>query len=212
MGSQSRQTIAYWSLAMVFNKNIPQPGDRLSQSQQDLLNNNLQLNTSFSVNHYAFDDQTVNNGMHHECQLVEQLANPNPIVGTDSLYTKVSGAIPKGELFYQRGTNGVPNTPIQLTFGDPLGLANGYTFLPGAILIQWGQTTASGTGTRNILFAASNINFPTSCFHVFAQMETLPGAAFAWGVQSVSTTGFSLRTVSTSIPSGTPFSWFAIGV
>ena len=54
---------------MSFNKNIPQPTDRLSQSQQDLLNNNLQLNTSFGVNHFPFDDLTADNGKNNFVQL-----------------------------------------------------------------------------------------------------------------------------------------------
>lgn len=51
---------------MPFKPNIPQPNDVLSDSQGDLLTNNQDLNTSFSVDHYAFDDVTANNGKHNQ--------------------------------------------------------------------------------------------------------------------------------------------------
>ena len=49
----------------IFNPNIPQPGDQLSDSQVDLLNNNLALDAAFGVDHYPFSSVT-NSGMHNK--------------------------------------------------------------------------------------------------------------------------------------------------
>jgi hypothetical protein len=136
---------------MPFNPNIPQATDRLAKSQQDLLQNNQQLNTSFGINHYAFSDLTANNGMHKQCQLVE-LSNPAPVSGTDSVYCAVAGSPSLGELFYVRGGGG---TPIQMTSGNILNNGAteiGYTFLPGGLLLQWGK----------IAPASTTVNFPTA--------------------------------------------------
>ncbi len=143
---------------MPFNSSIPQANDRLAKSQQDLLGNNKQLDTSFGINHYAFSDVTSFNGMHKQCQLVEQPSAPNPVISTDSLYTFVTPQ-PLGELFFQRGSGGPPNTPIQLTNGDIFPLTNNYTpqagggpvgtkfnagatFLPGGLFYQYGTFKA----------------------------------------------------------------------
>lgn len=134
---------------MPFNPNIPQATDRLAKSQQDLLNNNQQLDTSFGINHYAFSDLTANNGMHKQCQLVEQVGAPVPGAGTDSLYTFVT-AIPLGELFFVRGGAG---TPIQMTNGNTINASTGLTFLPGGMIMQFGTTTLNVSSQASVTFS-----------------------------------------------------------
>ncbi len=108
---------------MAFNKNIPQPNDDLSVSQVDLLNNNMQLNTSFGIDHYPFDDITVNNGFHNV--VTEPLiigsppAHPATSATVCKIYTmKDSTNLPL--LQYSRGASNAVPSPIT-NISNPLG-------------------------------------------------------------------------------------------
>lgn len=48
-----------------FNANIPQPTDLISDSQNDLLNNNKSLDGIFGIDHYPFSNTTQNKGFHN---------------------------------------------------------------------------------------------------------------------------------------------------
>ena len=148
---------------MAYNKDIPQKTDKLSRSQLDLLNNFQQLNTSFDIDHYTYDNTTPSNGFHRKVSLVEQAADPTPTTGTDDLYTKITPPITGlGELYYVRGGS---VTPIQMTSGSPFPYTNNYipvgsvspvgtdftagaTFLPGGVLIQYGQVKTNQTTVK----------------------------------------------------------------
>lgn len=197
---------------MPFNPSIPQANDRLAKSQQDLLQNNTQLDTSFGINHYAFSDLSANNGMHKQCQLVE-LANPVPVAGTDSLYCATTGSPAVGELFYVRGGGG---TPIQMTGpSNPVTNGKGYTFLPGGMLIQWGFINSTASSYTPLLFATDNINFPNRCRFITTQPysgASVPNSQATVTIldSSVSNLGFQWAFVTNS-GSYTGFYWQAIG-
>ena len=185
-----------------FQPGIPLPNDRLSKSQQDLLGNNRQLDTSFGINHYAFSDASTNNGMHKVCQLVEQNPAPaQPVGGTDILYTFVTPQ-PLGELFFRRG--GVSN-PIQMTSGNILDATNGYTFLPGGLLLQWGQT------------ASLTVNFPTPFSAPPYSIQLTPiavqgsGARITLSLFSKSTTQFVYQLLTAGTVTVGAVVWMAIG-
>jgi len=94
---------------MVFNKDIPQPNDQLSASQPTLLSNNLDLDTSFGVDHYAFSDATSNNGKHRE------VTSPNIAIPTTTVDPKIYGyekTTILGTMQFSRGINNAVPTPI----------------------------------------------------------------------------------------------------
>lgn len=73
---------------MVFLNNIPQPTVTLANSQPQLLGNNMQLDTTFGVDHYAFSNLTGNNGFHNKVSTPAYVASPPtslPPVSTISL-------------------------------------------------------------------------------------------------------------------------------
>lgn len=193
---------------MSYTTGIPRSGQSLGNSRPQVQGNFDYINTAFAINHVAFNSSGF--GKHKFVDLVEGLPDPVPAGGTNTVFSKVGGVFALGELFYVRGAGG---TPIQMTNGNILANANGYSFLPGGILVQWGSTTSSGTGTRNVNFVADgNINFPTACWHVFAQTHiTNVSNGIVWTTANISTTGFALGTNPEVTPSGTSFSWFAIG-
>ncbi len=98
---------------MAFNKLIPQPGDNLNISQQDLLANNLALNSVYGTDHYAFNDLTANSGFHNTVTTPSIVGGIDPTSTTnDILYSIVKGMLP----LFQYSTYPLPNTiPTPIT-------------------------------------------------------------------------------------------------
>lgn len=127
---------------MTYNPNIPQPTDLLSNSQGQILANFNKANSSFGINHYPFDNGTVNNGKHLKVELPTTGA-PGSVASELVLFSGTTPSL-RTALFYQRDNSGTG--PFQLTGIDPLNATSGYTFLPGSLLIQWGQVSPPGSG------------------------------------------------------------------
>jgi len=143
---------------MPFNPNIPQPNDLLTDSQGDLLANNQQLDTSFGINHYAFSDLTANNGKHKYVQMPVQSADPPLSAGVGVLWT-LADANGNSQLVYDQDLNGAMRR-MQLTAGTLAGTnnltfgensTNGWTFLPGNLLLQYGSVSSPG-GSGTVVF------------------------------------------------------------
>jgi hypothetical protein len=92
-----------------FNPAIPLANDRLAKSQQDLLLNNGQLDTSFGVDHYPFSDQTSNNGFHNTVTQPLILAVPpsvtpaHPTTGTNAIIYAMQDSTNIGVIQYSKG-------------------------------------------------------------------------------------------------------------
>ena len=140
---------------MVYNNNIPQPGDRPSASQSQLLGNFQDLKTYLDRNHVAISDpnSNVDEGKHIFLQMPEQASAPSTLANEGGLYTKeVSGAT---QLFFREESDG---NEVQLT-SSFLDATNGYYQVPGGLLIKWGQGLASQGG--NTISFDSTIPFTT---------------------------------------------------
>ena len=80
----------------------------------------------------------------------------------------------------------------------PVAAVNGYTFLPGGLIMQWGIKSLSSSSSQsgNVNFATANINFPNACFNVSLTLVSRVGGTSSSdntiGVRSgsVSTTRF----------------------
>lgn len=102
---------------MPFLNNIPQPGDKLKNSQGQLLGNNQQLNVSFGIDHYPYTDLTANNGKHKQVTTPIQMADPASTI-TDPKFYGRQITVPVGALQYSRGwddINSVPAVPTPVT-------------------------------------------------------------------------------------------------
>lgn len=178
---------------MTFNPNIPTSSNIPSQSQAQFLTNFGQLNTIFDVDHVTFNDATVaNRGKHTKTTYIEWAMPPeataDPITSSNelALYSKESGSV--STLFLRKESNG---TVIQMSGQDPTIATSGSTFLPGGIVLKWGQFSTNAGGTATPTFASA---FPTACFVVVASVidtgtpTTANSAVYAY---NYSTTGFS---------------------
>lgn len=136
---------------------IPAGSDIPSQSQPDLQTNCQSVNSLLNVDLYTFNDN--NGGYHRKSTYVVQGSNPGSAAAQVVEFSKTSSG--SSELFIQR--DGVA-TAIQLTRGTPSAAANGYTFLPGGLLIQWGSVSIGLSGATFTF----PIAFTTACYSVTA--------------------------------------------
>lgn len=158
---------------MTYLPNIPLPTDLLSDSQRDIKNNFTKANTSFGLNHYAFDNGTVNNGKHQFVEIVDAALPVGLVAGEGTNYCKfiqTTTAHNESCLFY---TPDATTQEYQITrtiapeftkfavnnaYGTPPATftqIGGWTFLPGGILVQYGFFGKAGaTGS------SGQIQFP----------------------------------------------------
>ena len=96
------------------------------------------LKAAIEINHVALD--TANVGKHKFCQFPEQGSAPTTAVDEGALYTKQASGITN--LFWRQENNG---TEIRMTGSGILAANNGYSFLPGGMLLQWGRINSPGS-------------------------------------------------------------------
>lgn len=211
-------------MSFTFNSSIPAAGNFPGNDQPLMLLNNISTAGLIAIDHIGFN--TANGGAHTHVQLKEVAGAVPPagLIGAtfETLYSQQVAA--EGNLFFTRGASG---TGIQLTGpGTPSALANGYTFLAGGLLIQWGINTAvsggsfaSGSANGVVTFSAANIAFPKNCFVVlptpFYNGAGIPSGAASvnitqTGPGALSATQFTWKFNSNS-NKYTGFNWIAIG-
>lgn len=218
-----------------YQPGIPTGLVNLDTDYLNIQKNFQQLDTTFNVDHVTFSNQTAQNGYHKSIHFnpVSTTAT-NPPNNQPLSHVSVPPSLPPltanyGQLFSAQVNDGI-NTDtalyfltgadrlIQLTRNfAPVAANNGYTMLPGGLIMQWGIINGLVASTPTpVLFATANINFPTSCFNV--QLSYISKAGGTGNVQTLSVTtatvskfGFSYNsTQSTSAYVG--FYWMAIGI
>jgi len=184
----------------IYNANIPQPGDLPSISQPSILNNFGAIQNAFDKNHVTLSD-TINRGLHNFVEMPVQSGAQTTASGEGELHTQTVGGT--SQLFYSRDNIG--GTLVQVTSDVvPLVATSGYSFIFGGVLVQWGQTSFSGS-SGTISFPGT---FPTSALCVIACPFNSNAAGSNWYVQTWNATTFTIQGAS----SGTnAFTFFAIG-
>lgn len=107
---------------MVYQTLIPQPNDDLDVSVTDIQQNFLTANTVMDIDHYPFDNVTVNKGFH------KTVTSPNqtiaPVTTTEPKMFGLQVTAPIGVLQFSKGpSNAVPN-PITFLYGGPVSINN----------------------------------------------------------------------------------------
>lgn len=189
---------------MTYLPNIPQPGDLLSTSQGNLLTNFQQANTIFGINHYPFDNVTVDKGKHTFIQF-PIIPNPLPPASGASEWTiftqnLVTGGATTLEIFLAKpGT--APGAAYSLTASayGPANAANGVSFLPGGLYIAFGSYSLDNNGVSirdNSPFIFIAPGFPNSCLSITLQGQRIGNTDFSLWVKdgSLTKTGFTIRT------------------
>lgn len=148
--------------------NIPLSNQSLGQTQPTINNNFTVLNTNMGADHVDFTFAAPpggNGGRHNTVTLVQQSGDPAAVASAPILYTKsvtYAGPLTLSELFMRRASGDTGNV-IQLSTKQPVAASNGSTFLPGGLMLQWGDCgTVLPTGTT-VTFATA---FPNNVLQV----------------------------------------------
>ena len=215
-----------------YNPNVPTGTVELDQDYLNLQANFQQLNIAYGVDHVPFSDTSGTfpsgiTGIHtaiHLNPVSTTATNPpnnQPIngytatLGYGQLFSaEINDGFSTDEaLYYLTGSNKL----IQLTrnvLPTAVSVTNGYTFLAGGIVLQWGFVAGSSANTIPVLFVTANINFPNNCFNVNVIPEraaSSPGNDFSTVIVtgSVSATGFTIGNVGSHTMAG--WYWQALG-
>lgn len=171
---------------MAYQNNIPQPSDRLSISQAELLNNFAAIQTLIDINHYSF--ASPNEGKHLYLQLPEHAA-PTTAANEAGLYAAVGPVSTVTELVFRRESNGA-----SIFFTEGSLVTNGWTRLPSGLLMQWGTASISDSGTTSVSFPINFTN-PNGCLNVQASAKsTSTNEKTIVNMTSITYQGFQCRT------------------
>ena len=213
----------------MYQPGIPTGSVPLDQDYLNLQNNFQQLDTSFSVDHTPFSVNTLTQpaGYHTNVHMIPfstTITNPTtnypPIqpattAGYGQLWSaQVNDSNATDEALYFL-TGGGRNLQLTSNF-VPQVTTNGFTFLPGGLIFQWGIVTpiVNNTTGTTVLFTTGNMNFPTACFNIVATLiakSSGTGSVDSISIvnTSVSKTGFKYNYTGGS--SNVAFYWTAIG-
>lgn len=198
------------SLALTYTRDIPDPPSSPSVDVPNMKVNTNSIDTIWTRDHFSFESSTA--GLHNRVQLVEiNTALPVGLapVNSSTLFAKVTENPLEGNLYYYR--IGAPDA-IQLTGPlTPVANQNGYTFLPGGILMQWGLQGSSSATSVPVTF---NVPFPNNIYNVSAipvRADTSPGSDFSTVIVTASPSlgGFTIGNIGGHTMVG--WFWTAIG-
>jgi len=156
---------------MVFyNENIPQAPDNPSSSQGLMLDNFMEINTAFNLNHGNFNGP--DQGLHKFMVMPQQDSAPATADLQGALYAKDVSS--KTDLFYRGKSDG---TELQITNAF-LAADTGNIIIPGGIRLSWGMVTINSpqsaeiapANIANIFNIQISVNGDTSGIYAFTRV------------------------------------------
>ena len=181
-----------------YNLNIPDAPNNPSNDQPKMKVNTNSINSLIGVDHFAF--KTNNDGYHQQSSYVAG-GDPGALASIARVYSKriTTSGHTDTELFLQKASDDGdnPGSVIQLTdtiFGASAN-QQGFSWLPGGVIIQWGRSTATFDPTVPGGFSVNFPNtFPGSVFTVtFSVTKNSTTAHSCFLKQTPTTSGFILR-------------------
>lgn len=188
-----------------FDTTIPNAPNDPADDQPIMLQNNQSAAAIFAVDHVPFNNNF--GGYHNHSTYVNQTADPTTISTEGAVYAKnVTGTT---ALYWVR--DGSLSTVVQLTpdhLTAPIfNPTTGASWLPGNIIIQWGQATKS-TG-QSVSFPYTYVSAPISV--TCTVFENNANRHFVQ-VMTISTGGFTVASRDSGGNDETnTFFWMAIG-
>lgn len=189
---------------------VPNSGQSLGQTRDQIRNNLNELKSSLAVNHYDLDLSNV--GKHMFMQMPVQGSLPATAMGEGELHTQTVSSL--SQLFYSR--DNVAGTLVQMTAGDTSQASfrqpnPGWTFLPGGIIMQYGISPVVNATTKVITYP---IPFTSQVFNIQAtpqRQNSSPGSTYGWFVENntLSLTQFTIQDFSGH---SYGYYWVAIGI
>lgn len=203
---------------MSYQPGIPTGLVNLDEDYQNIQGNFQALDTVFAVDHVQFSNATAQKGYHTLIHFnpvsttVTNAPNNQPVsippavtAGYGQLFSaQINDGLATDEVLYWRSGNGRLTQLIRNT--QPVASANGYTFLPGGLLIQWGNFNPNSS--INVTFP---IAFPSAVYNIQLTGSASNNSTFRNGVSTgtLTTTGFTWEGTLSS--NWKPIYWLAIG-
>ncbi len=198
-----------------YTRDVPDGNNNPSVDRPDLTQNTNSIDSLIAEDHYGFGVD--NGGFHKQVRMPALGSIPSGLIGSSGTnYVKIVNSGVGGNQAQLLYTNGTSGNEYQLTRADntnfpTFGLFTGntgWTFLPGAIRLQYGLTSESGSTT--------SVSFPinyTTVFCVYTvriQAPTTLATVVSWGVQAITNSGFEFTR--TSGAGNSSFYWMAMGI
>lgn len=189
-----------------YTTNIPAGGNNPSTDRPNMTENFNSTNGLIAEDHYGFNG--ANGGFHKQARMPALVSIPTDrIDNCGTIYVKSLG---NRQLFYvnDQTTNEYQLTRVSNTNFATFSANPGWTFLPGGMLMQWGQNTSSSGATINFPFP-----FTTSCYSVQCTVtQNTTNRHFIY-VRSFSNSSFvTTQLDSSGDAESSTFTWIAIGI
>jgi len=193
---------------MPYQNNIPQPGDLLSQSQADILNNFAALQTLIDVNHVDF--VSIDQGKHKFVTMPVQAAAPpvGAFLATEvGFYNFVNPDTTAEEVYVHTSQSGAAViAEVPLTASNQA--ITGWCYLPSGLILKWGDdVTVAGIKAVILNGVGLGPNF-TNVFNVQLTQTGVTASSFLTYTTPVIPT--TTMTVRSSIAAAS-FNFFVIG-
>jgi hypothetical protein len=185
-----------------YNLNIPAGPDNPSADRPLMTENTNSISGIIAVDHVGFD---LNNGGYHTVihsipfsttgtnpPKNQPVVSPAATAGFGQIFTAQinDGINPDEALYFESGGGRVTQFTRNFT---PTNAANGSTFLPGGLILNWGQIPASSSSTYPALFIQPFTVLPYSIVITGQRAGSDPGSSNAWVINSsVTTNGFQI--------------------
>ena len=196
-----------------YTPNVPQAAQTIASSQNQILQNFIQIETWTNVDHVQISGAGGNEGKHAKVSLIEQpyvaggnftpAINAATGVGTLGIYaarqtdnlgpSRMWAVIPRQIAGPNYTTFNVPFTQSSLLTNAPGG-TGGYTYLPSGLILQWGTFTLPIANTTTfvtdtiIYTTYGGITFPNAAINVLvtsvADSSTAGGAVVVASAQT----------------------------
>jgi hypothetical protein len=196
-----------------YTPGYPPDGSSLGQTKSVIRNNLDGTFETLGIDHVNNNGVTNNNltgnpaGYHNIAHFVPQGADPAAIAGYGQLYSKtIDDETDDQALFWETGGGLIQQLTVNVT---PSPTPNGYSFLPGGLIIQWGSVASPGTdGTVDFPLEFPSGNPPFSIVLTSKNSSASSGAITVNTSPAVTAAQFTYRITSSS---DALFYWMAIG-
>lgn len=183
-----------------YTTNIPLGTNKPSVDQPNMQINTNSINSIIGTDHLTFGTATGSevDGWHTVIHSVPQVSDPVAITGFGQIYTKTVSS--DQQLFYESGGGIISQLTSSIAPST-----NGFSYLPGRLLIQWGQDALTGIVTYPNAFSASAYSIQLTLAGTQAS-----GGRVAYSVTSSSSTGFNYQLTTANVSPSLTY-WIAIG-
>jgi len=189
-----------------YRTGFPQDGSSLGSTKAQIRANLDGTFETLSVDHINNNGAPGTNpaGYHNVIHIVPQGSNPSPVAGFGQLFSKIINDVTNDTaLFWETGGGLVSQLTTNLA---PVVSTNGYSYLPGGLIFQWGRFNPNSS--TNVSFP---LTFPNNVFNIQLTGSADNNSTFRNGVSTgtLTTSGFSWEgTISSH---WNPIYWLAIG-